>query len=500
MKKNLHFMIVLVVTIIYVTKTANAQNTSPYWSLAGNSNASATSKLGTLNKIPLRLFTNGKTRLYIDGTSGNVSIGNGSAANGSYRLYVVGAGYGIYGSGTSYGIVGSGGSYGVYGYGTTAGLYGYGGTYGTYSYGSSYGVYGSGGTYGVYGAGTNYGVNGYSYKGYGGQFTSDSSDAVDAYSNGGFWGVYAYCPRYTGVYGYGGSYGTYGSSAYIGTYGYSSGTYGLYGYGNYGLYAETRNNSSYYAGYFVGDVYSTTGVYAGSDQKLKQNVRDVSSAMSIINQLRPKLYDFRHDGNYAQMKLPKGEHYGLIAQDLEKVLPNLVKNSQFEVRPNSDKPMSKDDAKTIQASAKPEVIDFKAVNYTELIPLLVKALQEEDLKIQQQNAKIEQLTRQLNALTASNQDALSSNGSVKLSSASLLSVPNPAKSSAKIFYSNIPSSSSAQLLVTDSGGKTIRQLQLSKSSSGSVNIDVSALSVGTYSCSLIVDGKLLITKTIEVAK
>lgn len=486
-------MIVLLFAIIYFTEIANAQNTSPYWSLAGNSNAAAGSKLGTTTTIPLRLFTNNKVRLYIDGSSGNIGIGNGNAANASYKLYVVGKGYGIYGSGTSYGIVGSGGSYGVYGYGTTAGLYGYGGTYGTYSYGSTYGLYASGGSYGVYGAGTNYGVYGYSYKGYGGNFTSDSSDGLDATSNGGYYGVYAYGPRYIGVYAYGGSYGTYGSSAYIGTYGYSSGTYGVYGYGNYGLYAETRNNSAYYAGYFVGDVYSTTGVYAGSDQKLKQNIRDASGAMAIINQLHPKLYEFRHDGNYAAMKLPMGQHYGLIAQDLEKVLPNLVKNSKFEVRPNSDQPLTKDNVKELQATAKPEVIDFKAVNYTELIPVLIKALQEED-------AKVEQLTRQVNALTASNASALNSNGSVKLSSASLQSVPNPAKNSTKIFYSNVPNGSTAQLIIMDASGKTIKQLQLPKSSNGSVNIDVSALSVGTYSCSLIVDGKLLNTKTIEVAK
>ena len=52
--------------------------------------------------------------------------------------------------------------------------------------------------------------------------------------------------------------------------------------------------------------------------------------MDIINQLHPKLYNFRNDGNYKLMNLPKGIHYGLIAQDVEKVLPNLVKNSKFE--------------------------------------------------------------------------------------------------------------------------------------------------------------------------
>lgn len=46
--------------------------------------------------------------------------------------------------------------------------------------------------------------------------------------------------------------------------------------------------------------------------------------MSIINKLKPKNYEFRNDGKYAAMNLPKGNHYGLIAQELEEVLPNLV--------------------------------------------------------------------------------------------------------------------------------------------------------------------------------
>ncbi len=76
MRNNLLSFWTVFFTACFVYVQASAQNTSPYWSLAGNSNASATtSKLGTTNAIPLRLFTNNAVRMYIHPTSGNVGIG-----------------------------------------------------------------------------------------------------------------------------------------------------------------------------------------------------------------------------------------------------------------------------------------------------------------------------------------------------------------------------------------------------------------------------------------
>ncbi len=43
--------------------------------------------------------------------------------------------------------------------------------------------------------------------------------------------------------------------------------------------------------------------------------------MSVINKLQPKEYEYRHDGNLQLMNLPQGKQYGLIAQDVEQVLP-----------------------------------------------------------------------------------------------------------------------------------------------------------------------------------
>ena len=127
-----------------------------------------------------------------------------------------------------------------------------------------------------------------------------------------------------------------GSSAY-GVYGHASGTnsYGMVGIGSYmGVYANGVNYGVYassggYAGYFSGNVY-TSGTYTGSDAKLKEHITKLDSALDIISKLKPQTYQFRQDGQYKQMNLPAGQHYGLIAQDLEAVLPGMVKATQFD--------------------------------------------------------------------------------------------------------------------------------------------------------------------------
>src|ERR1700733_5280630 len=58
-----------------------AQNTSPYWSLAGNSNATSSSKLGTSKNISLRFYTNNVQRMIINSAAGFVGIGTASPEN-----------------------------------------------------------------------------------------------------------------------------------------------------------------------------------------------------------------------------------------------------------------------------------------------------------------------------------------------------------------------------------------------------------------------------------
>src|SRR5437764_15341412 len=77
-------MAVLVAFALSNLQPANAQNSSPYWSLAGNSNATNSSKLGTTTSISLRFYTANGQRMILT-TNGDLGLGTTSP---SYRLDV----------------------------------------------------------------------------------------------------------------------------------------------------------------------------------------------------------------------------------------------------------------------------------------------------------------------------------------------------------------------------------------------------------------------------
>src|SRR5580765_5178861 len=91
---------ILVAMLFTLTTISNAQNTSPYWSLAGNSNATSSSKLGTTNAIDLRILTTNLERIRVN-SSGLVGINstapsarlqvNSSSGQNSLRAQVNGS-------------------------------------------------------------------------------------------------------------------------------------------------------------------------------------------------------------------------------------------------------------------------------------------------------------------------------------------------------------------------------------------------------------------------
>jgi len=155
----------------------------------------------------------------------------------------------------------------------------------------------------------------------------------------------------------------------------------------YGIYAGASSAATNWAGYFVGSVY-TTGTYQSSDRKLKNDIKPLSAALQIINQLNPAVYTYKTN-EYRQMQLPEGIHYGLLADEVEQVMPGAVKKAvQPELYENNDEKNGK------KLSDK---VEFNAVNYTEIIPILIGAVKEQQVMINNQQKRIDELEKRLRA-------------------------------------------------------------------------------------------------------
>lgn len=155
----------------------------------------------------------------------------------------------------------------------------------------------------------------------------------------------------------------------------------------YGTYASI-NGGNGSAGYFVGDITVTGTVHELSDGKLKENINNINNALQLINEIEPKRYNFKDLKNYGFDS--KKLQFGFIANDLENVLPNLV----TEVRhPGRTKDVLIDGVPTGVLEILEPDETVKAVNYTGLIPLLTKAIQEQQAIIEDLRTRLERVER-----------------------------------------------------------------------------------------------------------
>ena len=499
MRKDLRSVLATVLLIATLFQNAMSQNTTPYWSLAGNSNATTSSKLGTTNNVYLRFVANNVERGRIN-TNGNWGIGDagtdarltiGSAAGTrAFRVRV--------GGDTKLAVQGNGGvTVGTLDPGPANGLYVVGDVgIGTATPHSKLHVIGQG----IFSNGL--------YLNNGGMYCYNASNnAIEAVTSAAS-GIGVYGSGQYGLYGFGFSYGVYGDGNNYGVSGKSYNGYGGFfeSYENYGLVASTDYGK--YAGVFYGDVL-TTGSYISSDKALKQNAQEFEGAMDIINKLKPRNYEFKTDAKYAFLHLPKGSHYGLMAQDVEEVLPNLVSTTDHQdMKPAKPEALKKDangrlmppSAAKQPASQKGETISIKAVNYTELIPIVVKGMQEQQQQLQAQKQLIETQQQQIDELKNLVRQLTKDRSGITVSGMGLLeqATPNPAKGTTRISYNLPQGASRAQLLLTDATGRTVKTVSLNNS--GFTTLNTAGFATGIYNYSLLVDGKIVDTKKLTVAR
>jgi len=131
------------------------------------------------------------------------------------------------------------------------------------------------------------------------------------------------------------------------------------------VYSTGAGNYRFYIGY-GGTVFATsTTITAISDQRLKENITDIDVGLDAVMALKPRKFDWK-DG---KGKDKKGDR-GWIAQEFETVFPDMI-DEWKDPAPEGEEP-------------------YKAVN-ADLIPVLVKAIQEQQAIITDLKARIETL-------------------------------------------------------------------------------------------------------------
>jgi hypothetical protein len=132
-------------------------------------------------------------------------------------------------------------------------------------------------------------------------------------------------------------------------------------------YSTTAAAYRFYVG-MAGTVYATSTTITGiSDQRLKENIRDLDDGLEKVMALQPRKFDWK-EGKGQDIKNARG----FIAQEFEVVFPDMIEEWR-DPAPEGEEP-------------------YKAVN-ANLIPTLVKAIQE-------QQALITTLTERITALEA----------------------------------------------------------------------------------------------------
>lgn len=253
----------------------------------------------------------------------------------------------------------------------------------------------------------------------------------------------------------------------------------IIGYNLYGKYA------GYFLGNFnvVGSVTAPT-IIQPSDLQLSENITSISTRKeSVLNKLLDmNVIEYTHKPLIPSLKLPDTvsvekvlqeadididkKHFGLIAQELQTIYPDLVVKGQD---------------------------GYLGINYIELVPILIRCIQELNQKVEAlEKASDKQVFRA---------PAVSDVESVAYSKNILYqNNPNPFRETTTIRFSvEEEDANSAFICIFDMTGKMLKKVMITHDDS-SISINSGELGEGMFFYSLIVNGREIDTKRMIITK
>jgi trimeric autotransporter adhesin len=266
-----------------------------------------------------------------------------------------------------------------------------------------------------------------------------------------------------------------------------------------------RSNKVRVGNNLVTSIGGQVGWTTFSDGRYKNNINENVPGLTFINNLRPVTYTVNVKG--------LSEYYDkggkkVNDNDIAGTEDNAGKAAIEKAADVAGK-ISYNGfvAQEVEAAAKKLNFDFSGVDkpenngglyglrYDNFIAPLVKAVQE----LSQQNSELKKEVEELKLIVLSGNQT--NKYTTTIADASFeQNVPNPFGNTTTIHY-NLPRHySSAKIIITDKNGKTLKEVNISGSGKGSVQIDSSLLSSGAYNYSLYINEKLAGTKQMLLAR
>jgi len=263
-------------------------------------------------------------------------------------------------------------------------------------------------------------------------------------------------------------------------------------------FAPARNNENSLGinGQGWSEVFATNGTINTSDAREKKNIEELDYGMETLMKLKPVSYEWKDDVSNHGIKL------GFIAQDLLEVVPEVVVTEKRV-----------EDRETGEVTF--EEAERMGVFYDDLIPVLTKAIQEQQGTIEElteeNEALMDKLDDVMDRMAQFEQDLQSCcfssqssqvGGSTATDKAELgQNIPNPFTESTIIQYYLPANAGNAIIRVTDMEGSPVEDIQLgAQQGANQVEFRTQSLSAGTYLYSLFVDGEFISTKKMVIAR
>ncbi len=122
-------------------------------------------------------------------------------------------------------------------------------------------------------------------------------------------------------------------------------------------------------------VFAVNGTISTSDGRLKKEVEPLSEGLGALMKLRPVTFAWKDD------RIDKGKrHSGFIAQEVMQAIPEAVVTHEWREIPDS-------------GAREWKPVDNLGINYDEITPVLVKAIQEQQKIIEQLREEIDRLKK-----------------------------------------------------------------------------------------------------------